>query len=190
MRGCIWIQGDVYAESYEGRKLANYEKNKIAGYDKNVVNEQLGVNKLASRLLESYRIIPYFNVNDKTPNYDGYFELCDGIIGKNSTTEPKARFNVQIKTVNSNYENHNKRDHLEFKYKHQFNTKILNATLKEITLDPTIFFIVDPFNMRFFWKYLSEEFCLANVEYKSGAKDSFIIKYGHFIAHYVIMICV
>ncbi|SEA56741.1 protein of unknown function [Oribacterium sp. KHPX15] len=154
------------------------KRNKIAGYDKNVVNEQLGVKKLETLLLGTYRLIPYFTVNDKTPNYDGYFELCDEVIDDNKITEPKSRFNVQIKTVNSDYKNKNKRDHLEYKYKHQFDTKILNATLKEVTKDPTIFFIVDPINSKIFWKYLSEEFCMANVEYKNGAKDTFILYFS------------
>ena len=47
----------------------------------------------------------HFSEQDKTPNFDGYFEILEK--QKNKST-PIGSVNVQIKTLNNNYVNENK----------------------------------------------------------------------------------
>lgn len=134
----------------------------LGGYDKYLFKERLGLNCLEHYFLKTYRIVPYFSENDKTPNFDGWFEICNKSALETEKIVPVQRFNVQIKTLNKNYCNDNQQKKTEYAYKYSCDTKVLNAVLTHMTKDPTILFLIDPENELIFWQYLSEEFCIQN----------------------------
>lgn len=140
----------------------------IGGYGPYFFREYLGINYLESVLLCTFRIVPYFFKNDKTPNFDGWFEVCGERKDEKSKVIPLCRFSVQIKTLNSDYKNDNKVINTEFPYKYSCDTKIINAVLERITLDPTILFLVDWDKRIIYWKYLTEDFCLKEKADKKG----------------------
>ncbi len=135
----------------------------IGGYDKNVFYERLGMNYLEKELLNTFRIVPYFSINDKTPNLDGWLDLCDQTVETGRKVVPQHRFSVQIKTLNHDYRNTNKRKNQEQPYKYECDTKVLNTVLTSTTLDPVLLFLVDWENRRIFWKHLSMEFCFSSL---------------------------
>lgn len=148
----------------------------IGGYDKNVFYERLGINYLEKELLRTFRIVPYFSVNDKTPNLDGWFELCDHSVENSRKTVPQHRFFVQIKTLNHDYRNTNSQKNQEQQYKYRCDTKVLNTVLTNITLDPVLLFLVDWENERVFWKHLSIEFCFPFMN--SSEKENFTLYFS------------
>lgn len=143
--------------------------NNLGGYDENSFNERIGVSYLEQLLLRSFRIIPYFSVNDKTPNLDGWFEICDRRVQKGKKGIPMCRFSAQIKTLNTDYCNKNKDANTGSQYKYPCDTKVVNAALNNISLDPIILFLVDWREKKVFWKYLSISYCLSlNVKEKKS----------------------
>lgn len=114
------------------------------------------IEKEATRLLSSYiedkrMAKTYFTDNDKTPNYDGFFEI---LRGKQSGI-PKKQFIVQIKGT----------EHLKQlskglnkgKYKYSLDTKFLYYVKDKVTENPAIYFVVDVKTNNIFWIYLSDE---------------------------------
>lgn len=149
------------------------KKVNIGGYDQNAFYDCLGVNYLEWKLLETGLIMPEFNKMDKYPNLDGSFEVCEMespvdsqlALAEEQSSQwrviPKCTFDVQIKTLNADYVNHNKNarsEHTEFKY--SCDTKAMNYVLKSGTLNPVLLLFVDWKHERIFWKYLSQEYCL------------------------------
>lgn len=136
----------------------------IGGYDKYVFYERLGVNYLEKKFLNTFRIVPYFSVNDKTPNLDGWLELCDQSAENNRKAIPRHRFLVQIKTLNHDYLNTNSQKNQEQQYKYKCDTKVLNTVLTNSILDPVLLFLVDWKNEQIFWKHLSMKFCFSSLD--------------------------
>ena len=148
----------------------------IGGYDKNVFYERLGVNYLERKLLYTYQIIPCFNVNDKTPNLDGWLDLCDKSAEICLKAVPQHRFSVQIKTLNHDYLNTNSRKNQEQQYKYSCDTKVLNTVLTNTTMDPILLFLVDWKKEQVFWKYLSMEYCFSSLD--SHDKKTFTLYFS------------
>ena len=148
----------------------------IGGYDKNVFYERLGINYLEKKLLNTFQIVPYFSINDKTPNLDGWLDLCDQSAKISQKAVPQHRFSVQIKTLNHDYQNTNKQKNQEQQYKYKCDTKVLNTVLTNTTLDPVLLFLVDWKNERIFWKHLSMEFCFSSLD--SNEKKTFTLYFS------------
>lgn len=150
----------------------------IGGYDKYVFYERLGVNYLEKNLLHTFRIVPYFSVNDKTPNLDGWLELCDQSAENSRKSVPQHRFLVQIKTLNHDYLNTNIQKNQEQQYKYKCDTKVLNTVLTNSILEPVLLFLVDWKNERIFWKHLSMEFCFSHFD--SSEKEEFTLFFSDY----------
>ena len=144
------------------------EKTNIGGYDQNAFYDCLGVNY---------------------PNLDGCFEVCETKTSdapRSAQTYisllrrriiPVCTFEVQIKTLNGDYSNHNKSsqsEHSDFKY--ACDTKAMNYVLKSGTLNPVLLMLVDWKDRHIFWKYLSQEYCL---QLDIGNQDNKIIYFNH-----------
>lgn len=143
-------------------KNSTKKKSNIGGYDLYAFCERLAVNYLEKVLLGSFRVVTNFKVEDKQPNYDGELFICDMVADKKQKCVPLFRCAVQIKSLNRDYRNRNKKKNAEYAYQYRCETKIFNATLSRITADPAILFLVDWSSKRIFWKYLSEEYCITN----------------------------
>ena len=128
----------------------------LGGYDTNDFNEASGNIILKDFLHKNEMLFCHFSEQDKTPNFDGYFEILEK--QKNKST-PIGSVNVQIKTLNNNYVNENKKLNCS-QYKYSCETKIFNAVKKAITLNPCYLFMVDTCNKRIFAKYITLEFVL------------------------------
>lgn len=129
----------------------------IGGYDKYSFNEGLG-NRILSDLLESQKsIITHFSQSDKVPNFDGYFEILEFGEKKNN---PIGRIDVQIKTLDHDYKNNNKRKNVS-QYKYTCETKIFNAVKEALTLNPCFLFMVDIYLKKVFFKYISPQYVLS-----------------------------
>lgn len=132
------------------------EKTNIGGYDQNAFYDCLGVNYLERKLLERHLLMPKFNRMDKYPNLNGCFEVCETKTSdapRSAQTHisllrrriiPVCTFEVQIKTLNGDYSNHNKSsqsEHSDFKY--SCDTKAMNYVLKSGTSNPVLLMLVD-----------------------------------------------
>ena len=129
----------------------------IGGYDDNAFFDRKAVNYFERILLESDVIMPYISANDKTPNFDGYFEICKDTTRKKI---PNERFDVQVKSLNHDYSNKNKLSNTRSLYKYSCDTKVMNAVLQGITKNPVLLILVDASNRFIFWKYISVQFCI------------------------------
>ncbi|SET12519.1 hypothetical protein SAMN04487771_100595 [[Clostridium] aminophilum] len=112
-------------------------------------NEGKAVRYLEEVLEQGNKIKTFFKENDRTPNYDGTFEL----ISKNG--EPKKQFIVQIKKTKAlpvcqSGKNSGKRVY-------QLETAFLYYVKAKVTESPAIYFVVDIENNRIFYLYLSDE---------------------------------
>ena len=129
----------------------------LGGYDKYDFKESDG-NAILKLILESHKnIYCHFNELDKTPNFDGSFDILDV---QQHMSIPLGKFEVQIKTLNHEYTNSNTRENCS-KYKYSCDTKIFNAVKEAITLNPCILFMVDVTRKKAFFKYVSLEFVLS-----------------------------
>lgn len=129
----------------------------LGGYDTNDFNEATGNTILKNFLHKDKTIFCHFSEQDKTPNFDGYFEILEK---QKNKKEPIGRIDVQIKTLNSDYINKNKGLNRS-QYKYSCETKIFNAVKRAITLNPCYLFMVDTLQKRIFAKYITLEFVLA-----------------------------
>ena len=135
--------------------------NNIGGYDDNSFVDNKGVRFLADYLEEKHNIKTHFKTDEKYPNLDGSFELCER---NNNIAIPIAPFDVQIKTTESKYINHNKKIN-RTKYKFSFDTKAFNIVKKGSVYNPVILFLVDIKNKKIFWWHITYDFIWKN-EYK------------------------
>lgn len=129
----------------------------LGGYDKHTFSESSG-NRILGEILEKTRLVKvHFNELDKTPNFDGYFELC-----KNASRKkvPIGRFDVQIKTMSLKYSNDNSKGQIS-DYKYLCETKILNSVKQGITCNPAILFLVDIATKEVFFIHISPEFVIS-----------------------------
>ncbi|MGM9969721.1 MAG: hypothetical protein ACI35S_04915 [Anaeroplasma sp.] len=129
----------------------------IGGYTESDFNESDCVSILKMKLDEKRTIFSHFTEQDKIPNTDGFFE----ILSKSETKRiPKARFEVQIKSLYKNYINGNIK-YNRSAYKYSCETKILNAVLQGIFLNPAILFMVDVENKKIFYKHVTFQYALS-----------------------------
>lgn len=129
----------------------------IGGYDKNSFSESSG-NRILGEILEQTQLIKvHFTENDKTPNFDGTFEICECTKAKKV---PIGRFNVQIKTMSTDYKNYNKSEQVS-DYKYPCDTKIFNSVKNGISCDPAILFLVDIKDRRVYFIHVSYVYALS-----------------------------
>lgn len=124
--------------------LGKYDPYSFKEVDGNIILKQF-LNK--NRMLYCH-----FSEQDKTPNFDGYFEILE-------EENPFGRIEVQIKTLNNNYKNSNTKGFCS-QYKYSCDTKIFNAVKKSITLNPVYLFMVDVEKNKIFAKYVSLKFVM------------------------------
>ncbi|MDL2318739.1 hypothetical protein LJC74_06665 [Eubacteriales bacterium OttesenSCG-928-A19] len=145
----------------------NYQYLKICGvgmrensgaYDQSSFDEDRGNVFLQSLLQSENTIKTYFAGRDKAPNLDGYFELLTPS-GEKGLYTPVGKIEVQIKTMQRNYVNNNKRGR-KSRYKYSCDTKVINAASKQITHNPIFVLLVDVVNMRGFYIHISDELLL------------------------------
>lgn len=126
----------------------------IGGYDDSSFSESDG-NRILGEILEAKKLIKvHFAELDKTPNYDGFFELCES--GKNKRI-PIGRLDVQIKTISSDYSNMNKKESVS-DYKYPCETKIFNSVKKGISCNPAILFLVDVIKKKVYYIHVSPQY--------------------------------
>ena len=105
--------------------------------------------RLLSDFLESeHTIKTFFKENDRTPNYDGTFELVE------NNGEPKKQFIVQIKKTKA-LEPAATGKHTG-KYIYDLETAFLYYIKAKVAESPAIYFVVDVDNNRIFYIYLSD----------------------------------
>lgn len=121
----------------------------LGGYDNSSRRESLAVGIVNKLFNQDSRLKPHFTENDKTPNFDGHFDICEP--GERKDT-PIGRFDAQIKSI-SNYLNNNKKPQSQYKY--VCDTKIFNAVKNGITQNPAILFLVDVDTENIFWFYIT-----------------------------------
>lgn len=159
-------------------KPAN-EKENIGGFGINDFYDCQGVNYLECRLLSTHRMMPNFKKMDKFPNLDGGFEVCEvndpSVLksDRNWKIIPVGKFEVQIKSLNSDYKNNNINRQSEFKYSCE--TKAMNYVLRGRTLNPVLLILVDWMDGHIYWKYLSYRYCL---ELDPGSKDNKVVYFN------------
>ena len=127
----------------------------LGGYTESDFYESDGNASLSLYLQKKQTIKTHFNEADKFPNFDGCFDL---LCNNTGNITPKARINVQIKTMNKSYANSNKKIKTNYPYKYTCETKIFNAVKKGISLDPAVLFLVDIKSKKFYWLYVSQEY--------------------------------
>lgn len=149
--------GNTYQDTLEIWGKINMGEKNIGGYDENYKYDSLAVNYLEGRILKSKYLIPHISSGDKVPNLDGAIELCEDAVNK---INPIAKFEVQIKSLNHDYNNSNIRDNTQYPYKYSCETKCVNVVLQGITLNPVLLILVDSKNEHIYWKYMNERYCL------------------------------
>ena len=121
----------------------------ISKHSKSAFDESESI-RILEELLESTREIKtFFSENDRTPNYDGTFELV------NNECEPVKQFIVQIKKVDKLIQNTKGKN--IGKYDYSLKTNFLQYVKDKVTECPAIYFVVDLSTKKVFWIYLSEE---------------------------------
>lgn len=122
----------------------------MAKHSKTAYDESEAIRDLSSFLENGHKIKTFFSENDRTPNHDGFFELCNNV-----EDEPKKQFIVQIKKVeNLKPEIVGKN---KGKYKYSLKTNFLNCVKNRAFENPAIYFVVDIKTKNIFWIYLSDE---------------------------------
>ena len=121
----------------------------MAMHSDSAFNETQAINILTSFLESKRTIKTFFKENDRTPNYDGSFEL----VSKDHT--PKKQFIVQIKKA-ENLEPKRSGPN-KGKYVYDLETKFLFYVKAKVTESPAIYFVVDIVTKKIFWLYLSDK---------------------------------
>lgn len=119
---------------------------------------------LAGVLESSHKIKTFFKENDKTPNYDGTFELVS------KTGEPKKQFIVQIKKTKELKKCEYGKN--QGKYVYSLETNFLYYVKAKVTESPAIYFIVDIDTPRIFFLYLSDN-VLMNLDFEGKEHVSY-----------------
>ena len=127
-------------------------------------NESEEINLLSSVLEAKHTIKTFFSANDKTPNYDGFFELVS------TDLSPRKQFIVQIKKVEDLKPNIIGQD--KGKYVYQLKTNFLYYVKEKVTESPAIYFVVDIVTKRIFWLYLSDS-ALMGLNFEGHEKISY-----------------
>lgn len=117
----------------------------IAKHSKAAFDESKSIRILSGLLESTGKIKTFFGENDKTPNYDGSFELV------NDAQEPVKQFIVQIKKVDRLVLNS------KGKYDYRLKTNFLQYVKDKVTENPAIYFVVDLATEKVYWVYLSDE---------------------------------
>lgn len=124
---------------------------KMAQHSNTSFIEKEAIRILSSFIEEKRMAKTFFNENDKTPNYDGFFEILST---KHLEKIPKKQFIVQIKgTENLKYISTGVN---KGKYKYLLDTKFLYYVKEKVTENPAIYFVIDVTSNRIFWIYLSD----------------------------------
>ena len=121
----------------------------MARHATSAFNEKAATRMLSDFLEQNHTIATFFKENDRTPNYDGSFEL----VGEDDA--PTKQFIVQIKKVENlvpNVKGANKG-----KYVYDLDTSFLYYVKEKVTESPAIYFVVDIATKNIFWLYLSDE---------------------------------
>lgn len=136
-------------------------KHYISGF-----NESKANNILQTFLESKNNIKCFFKENDKTPNYDGSFELI------NKENIPQKQFIVQIKKVeNMVKETEGKNKGL---YVYELETNFLEYVKNKVTESPAIYFVVDIVTKNIFYLYLSDSVLMSlNFEGKEKIRYKF-----------------
>lgn len=124
-------------------------KSGMAKHSLSAFNEKSAIRLLEDFLEQKHTIATFFKQNDRTPNYDGSFEL----VGADNA--PTKQFIVQIKKVENlvpNVKGSNKGC-----YVYEMDTSFLYYVKEKVTESPAIYFVVDIMMNNIFWLYLSDE---------------------------------
>ena len=125
----------------------------MAKHSASSFNEKSAIRMLSNFLEQKHTIATFFKENDRTPNYDGTFEL----VGEDDT--PTKQFIVQIKKVENlmpNVKGCNKD-----RYMYMLDTSFLYYVKEKVTESPAIYFVVDVAMNNIFWLYLSDELLMS-----------------------------
>ena len=127
-------------------------------------NETSAIRLLEEKLESHQRIKTFFKTNDRTPNYDGIFEIieADGI--------PKKQFIVQIKKTKALIANKSGSHKGLFRY--DMETNFLYYVKNKVAESPAIFFVVDVDNKVVFYVYLSDKL-LTELDFEGKDRISF-----------------
>lgn len=136
------------------------KQHSVSSFDESKANRML-----ADRLEENDRIKTFFKENDKTPNYDGTFEIIE------NERIPKKQFIVQIKKVNKLTEVKSGKHKNMFRYDHM-ETAFLAYVKNRVTESPAIYFVIDMSTRNIYYKYLSDE-VLSSIDFENKE----VIKY-------------
>lgn len=107
----------------------------MAKHSVSAFNEKSATRMLADFLEQKHTVSTFFKENDRTPNYDGTFEL----IGKDEA--PTKQFIVQIKKVENL--SPNVRGKNKDCYVYELDTSFLYYVKEKVTESPAIYFVVD-----------------------------------------------
>ena len=121
----------------------------MAKHSESSFNESEAIRILSEYLESTNRIKTFFKENDRTPNYDGCFEL----VTRNG--EPKKQFIVQIKKTKSL--NRCETGKNAGKYIYPLHTAFLYYVKAKVTESPAIYFVVDIESNHIFYIYLSDD---------------------------------
>lgn len=125
-------------------------------------NESEEIRQLSGVLEEKKTIKCFFKENDRTPNYDGSFELVA------TSREPIKQFIVQIKKVEG------LRKNKKGMYPYDLETKFLYYVKEKVIESPAIYFVVDILLHQVFYLYLSDDVLMSlNFEGKEAVRYHF-----------------
>ena len=130
--------------------------------NRNSFIEEKGINILKGILESSQRFKTYFNQNDKTPIFDGYFNYLDENFKILKKIEVQIKACEEIKPLSKGPN--------QGKYKFAFDTAVLNSIKYKITDNSTIYFVVDCKNKRCFYKLIDKPF-LIDLHYDDSKKN-------------------
>ena len=122
-------------------------------------NESKEIRILSEFLEAKHTVKTFFKENDRTPNYDGSFELV------NDELEPQKQFIVQIKKV-ENLAKETKGKNAG-KYIYQLETPFLFYVKAKVTESPAFYFVVDICTKNIFALFLSDEL-LMNLNFEAN----------------------
>ena len=133
-------------------------------HSESAFNEETAVRFLEEVLESRKRIKTFFKSNDRTPNYDGSFEIIEG------KGVPKKQFIVQIKKTKALRKS--KSGLHKGCYRYDAETSFLYYVKNKVTENPAIYFVVDIDNKIAYYIYLSDEL-LSKLSFENKDKISF-----------------
>lgn len=133
-------------------------------HSESAFNEETAVRFLEEILESRKRIKTFFKSNDRTPNYDGSFEIIEG------KGIPKKQFIVQIKKTKALRKS--KSGLHKGYYRYEAETSFLYYVKNKVTENPAIYFVVDIDNKIAYYIYLSDKL-LSELNFENKDKISF-----------------